>query len=459
MKLRRNVLQPLRMEFHQHPSVAISPSSVHARDYDLISETLRHAFSSSTESRLLQFFSRPQDILKEYSTQRDSSIAGNLFRTANRIQASVDCVVVLSRDQAALGAKAITQACCQPFWNHLSRADRGSKPRMFFIDDSSDNDTIQALLHMLGCHRPTTSNFDPDRWALLVLDSNHGSSNNEQSDEHQPDEKQQSGEKSEKWWQLQAMLSALSKHVANDESEMRQRLMAVIPATGSIAKTLSVYGDYDFFASSDEPAPFQCFGPLGLLPATLLGINIMELLAGGSWMAQHFHEATPDENLILRLLLELKACNESSHHPTTLRIGNPGLIAWQEWYRDLQRMSNRFVAASKQRELSTNKTSQAGSVGEIHVAVDQPRFDPIELGDAVNLQDRSQGNTEDPFRSTCNRGNTTATLRLAQLDELHTGQLMQFMLLLSASSKLIGVSPPIAADLRFSADRGLENLA
>ena len=376
-------------------------------------------------------------ILKEYSEQRQSSIAGNLFRTANRIHASVDTVVVLSLGNSAFAAKAIAQACCQPFWNHLSRADRGCKPRMFFIDDRCDTDTIQSLLHLLGCHRPTTSNFELDDWALLVL----------------------AADDSEKCWQLQALLSALYQHVANDKSEMRQRLMAVAPLSGSIAKQLSVYGDYDFFTSFDEPAPFQCFGPLGLLPATLLGINIMELLAGASWMSQHFHEASPNENLVLRLLHALVPSNESTTQPTPLRIWNPGLSAWQDWYRDVRQMSDQITTASGPFEFPKNTSCDSGSLCEINIIVDRPRFDPIGLGDDGHSQDRSLANIENHLRANCDLGTATATLRLAELDELHTGQLMQFMLLLSASSKLMGLSPPETVDVRSYAHDGLGNFA
>jgi glucose-6-phosphate isomerase len=437
MKLRRNVLQPLRLEIHPQRSDAGCPNPADTRERTSISKFLRHSFGSSSEARLLRFASRPQGILKEYSEQRQSSIAGNLFRIANRIHASVDSVVVLSLGNSAFGAKAIAQACGQPFWNHLSRAERGSKPRMFFIDDRGDTDTIQALLYMLGCHRPTTSNFDLDDWALLVL----------------------AADESEKCWQLQALLSALYNQVANDESQMRQRLMAVAPLSGSIAKQLSVYGDYDFFASCDEPAPFQCFGPLGLLPATLLGINIMELLAGASWMSQHFYEASPNENLLLRLLHALVPNNESITRPTPLRIWNPGLLAWQDWYRDLRQMSVQSVTASGPFEFSRNASSDSGSSCEINIVVDRPRFDPIGFDDTGNSQDRMLENIEDHLRSNCDRGIATATLRLAELDELHTGQLMQFMLLLSASSKLMGLSPPETVDVRSYAHDDLENFA
>jgi hypothetical protein len=91
--------------------------------------------------------------------------------------------------------------------------------------------------------------------------------------------------------------------------------------------------------------------------------------------------------------------------------------------------------------------------------VDRPRFDPIGFDDTGNSQDRMLENIEDHLRSNCDRGIATATLRLAELDELHTGQLIQFMLLLSASSKLMGLSPPEKVDVRSYAHDDLENFA
>lgn len=449
MKLRRNMLQPLRLEIDQrHPSPMASPHHSTDQDCDSISSRLRNAFETSNSLHFLRFDARPSSLLQEYSEQRQDSIAGNLFRTANRIHASVDTVVVLSLGNAALGAKAIAQACCQPFWNHLSRADRGSKPRMFFIDDHSDNDTIQGVLHLLGCHRPTTSNFDLDRWGLLVLATD--------APPHHPSPTEtQTGQT----WQLEAVLRALRKHVANDESEISQRLMAVAPTSGAIAKKLSQYGSYDFFPSEDEPPAFQCFGPLGLLPATLLGVNIMELLAGASWMSQHFHQTDPADNLVLRLMTWLAKDGTTINQTDQFRIWSPSLRGWQEWYRDLWSTSKDSVPASHSHESPQVHASHSSRSSEINLVVERPRFDPIELGVSGNSQEQWIASIMQHLQSSRGQGLACGEIRMAELDELHTGQLMQFTLLLSTSCRMLGWVPPAASGLRFEADDRSEDTA
>lgn len=442
MKLRKNVLQPLRLET---PAFAAEPTE--------FPDIIRQGFVSSGFSNLLRFDERPAALLTDYTEHRQKSTAGNLFRTANRIQASVDSVVVLSLGNSGLGAKAIAQACTQPYWNYLSRADRGSKPRMFFIDDRSDNDTIQGLLHLLGHHRPANSNFDPDKWALMVLASEPTLS----------PQSQRSVTKSETGWQLEAMLSALDRHVANDASAMSQRLMAVAPQSGFIAKRLSTYGEYDFFASYDEPPAMQCLGPLGLLPATVLGINIMELLAGASWMSQHFHKAPPAENLIFRLVDWLSTFEAASANPSHIHIWNPGMQGCYNWYRDLQRAMVPFAASPRNADTSIfplpqNVLAPRGILesGEIHVLIERPRFDPIAFDHPDNAQQRFQGKIEHPSLANRPLGTAAAEIRLAELDELHLGQWMQWVLLLAASSKLIGLSPPEANVSPFDTEYGLE---
>jgi len=433
MKLRRNVLQPLRLELDLSPIAHESSQPpenplAHAR----IQRSLHDAFASSALAPHLRFDGRPAALLQEYSNHRQDSIAGQLFRTANRIHATVDSVVVLSLGTSALGAEAIAQACCQPYWNHLSRADRGSKPRMFFLDDRSDTDTVQGILHLLGSHRPTTSNFDSAPWALVLLaaDDPHADLN-----------------KVQEAWQLEVLLSELEKHVGNRAGELNQRVIAVLPNEGSLAKRLRSYGECDLFASLDEPAATQCFGPLGLLTATLLGINIMELLAGAAWMSKHFHQAPADENLVVRFMEWLTRDLGPLGQQHRIHVYNPGLAGWSRWYRDLSRGLNipEPVAPNAFSDYPGAAGDGETGHGEIHVVVERPRFDPIDLGNSEDSQQRLRHGIETRMRANRDRGRPVAEVRLGELDELHTGQWLQFLLLVTASSRILGVHPPATA--------------
>lgn len=406
MKLRRNVLQPLRILIDHgamDPGTKLSP--IEDQDRDRIAglrNALNHWVSQSAEQHVAP---RPRALLEQYSRHRSTSPLGHLFRVANRIHSSVDSVVILCRGDAAIGAQAIVEACGQPYWNHLSRAERGSKPRIFFVEEQSDNDSIQGLLHMLGAHRPGSANAEQDGWALLVL----GHEN----------------ETDEAMWQLEPLLAALQSSTANDANRFQQRVFAVASPQGPLANRLRAWGSIDRFDAYDEAAHLQCFGLLGLLPAALVGINIMELLAGASWMTDHFGQAPPEENLILRYMLWKLRCAQVGMPSETIRIWNPGLTAWRRWHDAL--------AA---RDAFAHLPRQSHTMGEVSIVIERPKFDPIGLDPAGNAPDRVRARMERYHQSLKAKGQTVVEIQLAELDELHVGQLMQFMLLVSASSRM-----------------------
>jgi glucose-6-phosphate isomerase len=186
MKLRKNAIKPLRFD----PSALIGPErAIDANDWSEVLERLvqvrdemLQASSSETpelelstntvSSSNIAFVSWPDRLLNAYANDRRGSELGRLFRRATHLHSVVDRVVVVAVDGSLFGARSILESCCQPFWNELSRADRGSKPRIVFEDSSWDNDAVQGLLHLLDAHRNRPPTCELDRWALVVIGSN-----------------------------------------------------------------------------------------------------------------------------------------------------------------------------------------------------------------------------------------------------------------------------------------------
>lgn len=416
MKLRRNVLQPLRIVFDDIDSATQvqPPASGPTANGELLASRCKADYNATAHLGAQHATHRPTALLEQYSRHRSDSVVGHLFHVANRIHATVDSVVVLCGADAALGAEAIAQSCTQPYWNHLSRAERGSKPRIFFIDDQSDNDSIQGLLHLLGAHRPTTRNSHPEDWALVVL-----------SAEDEPDHAM---------WQLEPLLNALKRQFANEPEQIAQRVIAVAPSRGSIAEQVRAIGSRDVFPCYEEPAPLQCFGPLGLLPATLMGVNIMELLAGASWMSKHFHTTALDENLVLRFLGWQSRCESVGRFADPVQAWNPGLEAWQRWHCGLVKGFGQGAICSEGRY-------------DVRIVIDRPKFDPIHFADGTTAPDRLQHRMDRHAEALQREKIPRAAIHLGELDELHVGQLMQWMLLVSSSSKLgSGDSPILTCD-------------
>ena len=78
------------------------------------------------------FFELPEKILQEYKEGRDASELGRILQTAQSLQEQTDRVVVLGIGGSYMGARALMDALCEPYFNELSRAERGSKPRVYF---------------------------------------------------------------------------------------------------------------------------------------------------------------------------------------------------------------------------------------------------------------------------------------------------------------------------------------
>ncbi len=73
-----------------------------------------------------------------------------------------------------MGARALVDTCCQPYWNELSRAQRGSRPRIYFEGNNVDNDASQGLLHLLGADTQRVAQNVDDRWGLVVISKSGG---------------------------------------------------------------------------------------------------------------------------------------------------------------------------------------------------------------------------------------------------------------------------------------------
>ena len=97
-----------------------------------------------------RFFWLPEEQLAQYEADREQSELGRIFRVANGMHDEMDAVVVLGIGGSYMGARAMMEACCDPYHNELSRGDRGSKPRMYFEGNNVDNDATAALLNRLS---------------------------------------------------------------------------------------------------------------------------------------------------------------------------------------------------------------------------------------------------------------------------------------------------------------------
>ena len=224
------------------------------------------------------FYSLPERLLAEYEADRKGSELGRILSVAKRFQERLDRVVVLGIGGSYMGARALLDACCQPYWNELSRGARGSRPRMYFEGNNVDNDASQALLRLLASE-PVAAG-EPN-WGIVVISKSGGTLETAAA--------------------FRQFLSALEMACGNNAEAVRAR---VIPVTGDSGKLFNFAKELacpEVFPVPDGVGGrFSVLSAVGLVPAAILGLNVIELLQGAAAMNKHFREAAPRENVVLQ---------------------------------------------------------------------------------------------------------------------------------------------------------------
>ena len=113
------------------------------------------------------FLEMPERLLDAYQTDRAASELGHILETAARLRDEIDRVVVLGIGGSYMGVRALMEACCHPYFNELSRAQRGGRPRMYFEGNNVDNDWTNGLLHLLSSDKEMP-------WGIVVISKSGG---------------------------------------------------------------------------------------------------------------------------------------------------------------------------------------------------------------------------------------------------------------------------------------------
>lgn len=460
MKLRRNVLEPLRFD----PSGAyVEPHGVKAEDVQRLAKELQRIrdemigpelemlagrIPTPPEMQPLDagFYTLPGRLLAEYEKDRQGSELGRLFRVANQLHADVDRVVVLGIGGSYMGARALMEGCCQPYWNELSRADRGSKPRLYFEGNNVDNDASQGLLHLLGAGQGKAAASEADSWGLVVISKSGGTLETAAA--------------------FRQFLAALEESCGGDRERVRRRLIPVTGMGGKLHKMVAELGCTEVFPVPDGVGGrFSVLSAVGLVPAAVLGLNVIELLQGAQAMNEHFATRPAADNLVLQLvavnhLLE----QQRGVNLRVMSVWNKGLESLGLWYDQLsaeslgkQELGFTPLTTVNTRDLhSRHQQHQQGKRDKVfnNIIVDGYRYDPLPIGrratdhDALNeiadktLPDVMAAAIEGTNQALREDGRPSTNLHLPRVDELHMGQLFQLLMIATVvEGRWMGINP------------------
>jgi glucose-6-phosphate isomerase len=378
------------------------------------------------------FFDLPDRLLNEDRPTLDRIIA-----TADRLAKLVDRVVVLGIGGSYMGARAMFEACCHPYHNELARKRRGGRPRIYFEGNNVDNDATQGLLDLVE--------GDED-WALVVISKSGGTLETAVA--------------------LRLFYDSLRKSCKGDDEKVRQRVVAITGEKGRLRELAETLRFSDVFPIPEGVGGrFSVLSAVGLLPAAIMGLDVVQLLEGAGAMNERFRSAKPLENPVLTFagisrLMETRR----NAHIRVLSTWGKQLEAVGLWYDQLlsESLGKKGLGATP---ITVVNTRDLHSRGQQHqegrrdklitnliaeqqdrhlLKIEKWKHNQDGLNDLAGkslpaILDAAFTGTNKAYMDDCRR---TATIRLPRLDEASIGQLFQmFMLATVVEGRLVGINP------------------
>jgi glucose-6-phosphate isomerase len=390
------------------------------------------------------FLEMPDRLLLEMRQKDKASVLGRILQRADALAGQVDRVVVLGIGGSYMGAKALMDACREPYFNELSRAERGGRPRMYFEGNNVDNDASRGLLHLLGDGRKFTG-LD-DRWGIVVISKSGGTLETAAA--------------------FRQFFAALRQSCGGDAKQAAQLVVPVTGASGRLFDLATALGCDEMFEVPDGVGGrFSILSAVGLLPAALLGIDVVKLLEGASHLTEHFRTAPAGENAVLdyvgvcHLLEEQRGVNIRCLSVWSKALESAGL-----WYDQLlaeslgkaERGATPFTAVNTRDLHSRAQQHQEGRRDKLmtNIIVDRWRSDPLPVGKSEFDQDQLNdiaGKTLIDIMSAAIQGTNqaykeagrpTADIHLPTLDAYALGQFFQMLMLATVvEGRLMGINP------------------
>lgn len=363
------------------------------------------------------FYSLPEQLLADYVEDRRGSEMARILAVTKRLMTEVDRVIVVGVEELMLGPRAILAACCQPYFNELSRGDRGSRPRIYFADEHCDNDRMQGLLHLLESHRGKSSSCIEDSWGIVVIGNDDAPVEAIAAMKH--------------------FFAALQVSCGGDRSQVARRVVGI--STGGRPLTAVPVADESYFeVAAGVGQRYSVHSAVGIVPAALMGINVMKLLEGARSINENFRNEKIGANLILQYVGANRLAEKE--HPSSARqlfVNNRSLLATGEWHRQL-------VARSLDRVLNYVASDTISVSGlRSYINVEEPRFDPLPDIDGCMPKAEAHGGVGNRVADLSgSQSNLCATLTIPQVNDICMGQLFQLVMLATVvEGRLLGRNP------------------
>lgn len=388
------------------------------------------------------FMELPERFLDAYTTQRAESELFHLLRSAKIFQDRVDRVVLLGIGGSYMGARALVECCCDPHVNELPSGHRGGRPKLYFAGNNVDNDATQGLLHML---QATNAHSAPgQRWGMIVVSKSGGTLETAAA--------------------LRQFMSAWINTYGADD--LKHFLIPVTGTTGKLASLADAIGCPErFLVPEGVGGRFSVLSAVGLLPAAVMGVDVVKLLEGAALMNDRFRRQPAGLNPVLDYtavnhLMEVKrGCQTRILSAWSNSLESTGL-----WYdqllaeslgkqelgalpltvvntRDLHSRAQQHQAGRRDKLINNlivqNWRQDALPVGKIPWNLDQ--LDDLAHKTLPQLMEAAIAGTNEAYRED---HRPTTDIRLPRADEASLGQLLQMLMLATVvEGRLLNINP------------------
>ena len=174
--------------------------------------------------------------------------ASSVSQMASSLRRRCDDFVVLGIGGSALGGIALFRSLCHPLHNLLPKSHRGGAPRVFFLDNIDPN-TVKSVLNFVN----------PEKTIFNVISK--------------------SGTTAETLSQFLIIQQLLSERLGKES--VKDHIVVTTGSKQSDLKTIAEEEGYLLLLIPENVGGrFSVLSPVGLFPAAILGIDILELLAG-----------------------------------------------------------------------------------------------------------------------------------------------------------------------------------
>jgi len=383
------------------------------------------------------FYPLPDKILSEYRADRYKSELGQILKTANRLQSSVEAIVVLGIGGSYMGTRALMDACCEPYYNELSKAERGGRPQLYFAGNHLDNDALQGVLGRLRAVTPEGN------WGIIVISK--------------------SGETLETAVAFRMLLDLLKQQCTNDLPDF---VVPITGKTGSLNQMAAELGCTSVFRVPEGVGGrFSLFSAVGLLPAATIGLDVVQLLQGAADMNEIFRTAEISSNPPLDFALA--AYRLQLQGDVSIRV----LSVWEQafaslgmWYdqllseslgkngqgmtpitmvntRDLHSRAQQHQAGRNDKWI-INLSTRFSHTDQLQITKSTSNVAGLDDLAGVTLAELSTAARQGTNRALCDVQRPTADIVLERGDEYGLGQFFQMMMLATVvEGKLLGVNP------------------